>query len=411
MEVTPPAGPRVLHVLDHALPEVSGYSVRSHAILRAQRASGIEARATAFSSRVTQRTEAEIDGVPYIWLPKKTNGAPATVRASVARMLALTTQLRRELEARPADVLHAHSPSLNGIPALWVATRRRLPLVYEMRALWEAAAVERRQSSPDTLRYRAARGLETWLIRRAGALAVISQGLHDEAVGRGVSPEKIFRAPNGVDSGAFRPIAADADLATRQGLAGHIVIGYVGFFFAYEGVDVLLHAFARLGDTPPCRLLLVGGGEQAAALRELATALGIASKVVFAGAVSYQEVQRWYSICDVLAYPRRLGKQTAVVTPLKPLEAMAMGKAIVATAIGGLQELIRDGDTGLLCPPDDPEALAAVLRTLAQAPQRRAEMGARARAFVCAERDWSRLAPVYEGVYRKLMPPSVKRGM
>jgi len=259
---------RVLHALDHALPELSGYSIRSHSVLRAQRSLGIDALAVAHSSRVGHVTEASIDGVPYVWLPRATQNGAATVPSSIARMVRMERQLRGEVKRRGVALLHAHSPSLNGIPALWVAQRFRLPVIYEMRALWEAAAVERRQGRARPARYRAARALETWLTRHVTALAVISQGLHDEAVRRGVPAAKIFRAPNGVDTGVFHPTAPDIDLARRHGLNGHVVFGYVGFLFAYEGLDVLLQAFAQIADTMPhSRLLLVGGGEQETALR------------------------------------------------------------------------------------------------------------------------------------------------
>ncbi len=397
---------RVLHALAHSLPEVSGYSIRSHSVLRTQRSLGIDAIAVARSSRVTHVTEEFIDGVPYIWLPSGLQTGPSTPLSSVSRMVRLARQLRREVSGRGIALLHAHSPSLNGIAALWVANRHRLPIIYEMRSLWEATAVERHLGSEGTMRYRAARALETWLIRRVTALIVISQGLRDEAVRRGVPAERVFRAPNGVDTGLFRPIPPDADLSRQHGLAGHIVFGYLGFFFAYEGVDVLLRAFAQIAAAlPRSRLLLVGDGDEETALRALAADLGIESKVVFAGAVPHDDVRRWYSVCDVLVYPRRAGKVTALVTPLKPLEAMAMGKPIVAAAVGGLQELIRDGETGLLCRSDEPAALAAALADIGAAPQRRQAIGASARRFVCEERDWTHLGPLYERVYRGLIPP------
>jgi glycosyltransferase involved in cell wall biosynthesis len=273
-----------------------------------------------------------------------------------------------------------------------------------MRSLWEATAVVRNLASEGAIRHRAARALETWLIRRVTALVVISQGLGDEAIRRGVPAERTFRAPNCVDTRVFHPIPPDADLLRQHGLAGHLVFGYVGFFFAYEGVDVLLRAFAHIAAAlPRSRLLLVGRGEEETALRALAADLGVESRVVFAGAVPHEDVRRWYSVCDVLVYPRRDSKLTALVTPLKPLEAMAMAKPMVAAAVGGLQELIRDGDTGLLCQPEDPAALAAALADLAAAPRRRDAIGASARRFVCEERDWTHLAPLYESVYRRLI--------
>ena len=395
---------RVLHVLDHSLPEVSGYSIRSHSVLRAQRSLGIDAIAVAHSNRVTQISAGSIDGVPYVWLPSGSKTGAATLRSSISRMVRLVRYLRRVVRARDIALLHAHSPSLNGIPAVWVAKRFRVPVIYEMRALWEAAAVARHLQSERSLRYRGARALETWLIRRVTALVVISQGLHDEAVRRGVPAERIFRAPNGVDTSLFHPLPPDADLLRRHRLGGHIVFGYVGFFFAYEGLDVLLRAFAQIAAAvPQSRLLLVGDGEEESALRALAADLGVESRVIFAGTAPRQEVPRWYSVCDVLVYPRRVSTLTDLVTPLKPLEAMAMAKPIVAAAVGGMQELIRDGETGLLCRPDDPAALAALLADLAAAPRRRDAIGANARRFVCEERDWTRLVPRYEAVYRRVI--------
>lgn len=401
---------RIVHVLDHALPEVSGYSVRSHNVLCAQRALGLDACAVAQSSRVARITEDCVDGVPYVLLPRPSTDAPATAAASAQRMVRVARYLHRTVVDRRVDLLHAHTPSLNGLPALWVAGRCRLPFIYEMRSLWEATAVHRGLISERTLRYRAARALETWLIRRAPALAVISQGLHEEALRRGVPRTRIFGAPNGVDTRRFRPIAPDPELRRRYGLADRLVFGYIGFFVAYEGVDVLLQAFAQTtAALPQARLLLVGDGEQAAALRALAQRLGVESQVIFVGSVPHEEVQRWYSVCDVLVYPRRRSDLTALVTPLKPLEAMAMGKPVVAAAVGGLQELIRDGETGVLCTPDDTAALAAALAALAAAPPRREAIGANARRFVCAERDWSQLAANYERVYRRLVAASRQR--
>jgi len=394
---------RVLHVLDHSLPEVSGYSIRSHNVLRAQRALAIDAIAVAHSSRVARVTEELIDGVPYTLLPAPTPRG-STPLSSIRRMTRLARHLRRQVRQRGVSLLHAHTPVLNGIPALWVGRRCSIPVVYEMRGLWELTAVERHLHSNRAFRYRVTRALETWLIRRVTALLVISQGLHDEALRRGVPAQRIFRALNGVDTQQFRPMPRDGGLVERHGLEGCVVFGYIGFFFAYEGIDVLVRAFARIAAAlPQCSLVLVGRGEEEAALRALVADLGVAPMVLFTGAVPHEDVQRWYSVCDVLVYPRRRGKLTALVTPIKPLEAMAMAKPVVGSAVGGLQELIRDGETGVLCAPGDPAALGSALTALATDPQRRAALGDGARRFVCEERDWTHLAPLYERVYRSLI--------
>ena len=192
----------------------------------------------------------------------------------------------------------------------------------------------------------------------------------------------------------------------RLGLEGATVLGFAGSFYGYEGLDLLLEAFALLAPRfPDLKVLLVGGGPQAAALRDQAVALGLADRIVFSGRVPHAEVQRYYSQIDLLCYPRKPMRLTELVTPLKPLEAMAQGKLLVASDVGGHRELIRDGETGILFPANDSQALAvAVARLLTDRHcwQAIREAG---RAFVERERTWTRSAENYRDVYRRLLPP------
>lgn len=394
---------RVIHLLDHALPVVSGYSVRSHQILRAQADVGIEVVALARSGRVRHVTHSAIDGIPYVWLPEDPEASAMTPLTSIGRILRSARNLDLCLRDRGATALHAHSPSLNGIAASAVARRRALPFVYELRGLWEDAAVERHRFTKHSLRYRAARRIETWVLRQADAVTTISDGLVDEVVGRGVARESVFLVPNGVDVERFSPRAADPELVARNQLGGRLVIGFVGFFHRYEGIDVLVRAFAQLAArVPEAVLLLVGSGEQEDELRQLSATLGVPARVMFAGETAHEQVPRWYSVCDVLVYPRRSGKSTELVTPLKPLEAMAMGKAVVASAVGGIRELVQSSESALLCRPDDPGALAAVLEQAAASLELRQTLGTRAREQVARERSWRALGPIYASLYESL---------
>ena len=305
--------------------------------------------------------------------------------------------------------MHAHTPVRTGLPALWAARRARIPIVYELRGLWEETAVQRGRMTRRALRFRVSRRLETWLMRRVDALAVISHGLAGEAARRGVPADRIVHVPNGVDAHRFRPGSPDAELMERHGLKDRTVVGFIGFFSAHEGVDVLVRAAVQLRTAAPnARVLLVGDGDMDAALRAAVERLGLETTVVFAGRVAHADVHRYYSVCDVLVYPRRPGRVTELMTPLRPLEAMAMGKAVVASDVGGLREIIRDGETGLLVPPDDVAGLADVLIRLATDSSCRAQLQHAARRFAAEERDWSRLATVYAGMYARLLgsPPA-----
>ncbi|MEI9928052.1 MAG: glycosyltransferase [Sphingomonas sp.] len=153
---------------------------------------------------------------------------------------------------------------------------------------------------------------------------------------------------------------------------------------------------------PTIRLLLVGAGPREAALRAQAAASPVADRIAFVGRVAHDRVERYYGLIDVLVYPRKRMRLTELVTPLKPLEAMAQRRLVAASDVGGHRELIRDGDTGTLFPPDDPVALTgAVAGLFAERDQWEARRN-RARAFVEAERNWSVNVARYDSVYQKL---------
>jgi PEP-CTERM/exosortase A-associated glycosyltransferase len=399
---TPPTSPPlILHVLDHALPELSGYSVRSHNLLRAQRAAGLSVVAVTPSAPAGLPAEESIDGVRYVRLSLRPPNAPQTPSLLARRIVGVGRWIDAELRRRPVSVIHAHSPVLNGLPALWSARRARLPVTYEVRGFWEDVGADR---DGNLWRYRSIRALESWLLRRVDAVSTISHGLLDEIIGRGVSAERAFLAPNGVDTATFRPRVKDDAVLSRHGLKGRMVVGFVGHFIDYEGIDNLVRGFALvLDEFPQARLLLVGNGATEQVLRAEAHRLGMAENVVFAGTVPHNEVAGYYSVCDVLAYPRPPGRVAELTTPLKPLEAMAMGKAVLASDVGGLRELIRHGDTGILFPPNDPARLGQALGALLADPALRASLGANARRFVCEERTWDRVGRVYDDVYGKLL--------
>ncbi len=240
-------------------------------------------------------------------------------------MKALRLRLAQVARLVEPDIIHAHSPVLNALPALQVGRTLGIPVVYEIRAFWEDAAVNHGTTQQGSLRYRATRSLETRAILRADHVFTICEGLRADIVARGIRADKVTVIPNAVDVASFALAGApDAGLLAQLGLSGSTVIGFVGSFYAYEGLDLLLSALPQLlAARPDIKLLLVGGGPQEPPLRQQAQQLGVADKVVFAGRVPHQEVHRYYDLIQVLAYPRHPMRLTELVTPLKPLEAMA----------------------------------------------------------------------------------------
>ena len=398
---------RILHVLDHSLPLHSGYSFRTQGILSAQRARGWETvQLTSAKQRDCTAQEEQVDG----WLYHRSPPLGAVVaRMPVVNQWGVVRSLERRLnallpECRP-DIVHAHSPALTGIAAARVARRFGVPFVYECRAFWEDAAVDHGTTSEGSLRYRLTRDLETWVCRRAGAITTICEGIRGDLADRGLPGERITVIPNAVDLAEFEPSdTRPVALAQELRLGGRTVIGFIGSFYAYEGLDLALDALLAIAERiPGAVLLLVGGGPQEGALRARARELGLAGRVVFAGRVPHAQVARYYDLIDVLVYPRRSMRLTELVTPLKPLEAMARRRPFVASDVGGHRELIEDGVTGTLFRADDAGALAdAVTGVLADVAGRTARLDA-ARAFVERERTWSASVARYESVYERLL--------
>src|SRR6185437_705500 len=250
-------------------------------------------------------------------------------------------------------------------------------------------------------RYRLTRAMETRALRRADAVTTICEGLRGDMLKRGVPANKITVIPNAVDVTKFQFKApADAELVEKYRLAPRATLGFAGSFYAYEGLDILLQAMPQvLRAAPQARLLLLGGGPREEALKALAARLGLEGSVHFVGRVPHDKVSRYYSAMDVMVYPRISRRLTELVTPLKPLEAMAMGKLVAASDVGGHRELIRDGYNGYLFAPGSPDALAKCLTGLLDKSTNVEPIIASARAFVERERTWAGSVDRYRGVY------------
>ena len=396
---------RILHILDHSLPLHSGYTFRTRAIMRAQQAMGWQV-AGVTGVRQTGGAGAAIetvDGLKFFRTPSVRGSVP--ILSEINEVRALSRTLDSVVEAFRPDVLHAHSPVLGALAALRVGRRHKLPVMYEIRAFWEDAAVGNGTGTEGSIKFRATKAVETWAVRRADAVAVICEGLRRDLVSRGIDADKIMVSPNGVDMAMFGdPPPRDEALAMQLGLSGGDVIGYLGSFYDYEGIDDLISAMpALIAARPDAHLLLVGGGPMEAALRAQAATSSAAARIHFIGRVPHSEVERYYSLVDVLAYPRKKMRLTDLVTPLKPLEAMAQGKLVAASDVGGHRELIDDGVTGTLFAADDPVAIATALSRLLADRSGWDQRRATAREFVERDRNWSSNISRYEPVYRKLV--------
>jgi glycogen synthase len=396
---------RVLHILDHSLPMHSGYTFRTRAILTAQQAMGLDVRGITGLRHVEAGPDPEaVDGLTFYRTAGARQGPPLLNEWLEVRSFAKAID-RLCAEWRP-DILHAHSPAICGEAALRVAKRRNIPLVYEIRAFWEDAAVGNGTGTEGSIKYRMIRALENRIVAKADAVVTICEGLRQDLVERGVDPAKLSIMPNGVDLGLFgNPIPRDPALAEQLGLGEGPVVGFIGSFYDYEGIDDLIAAMPLLCERlPQAKLLLVGGGPMEAALRAQAEASPAKQAIRFVGRVPHSEVERYYALVDVMAYPRKRSRLTDLVTPLKPLEAMAQRQLVAASDVGGHRELIEDGVTGTLFAPDNPKACATALADLLARPETWEAQRAAGLAHVAARHDWANNVHRYQDVYQRLLP-------
>jgi PEP-CTERM/exosortase A-associated glycosyltransferase len=394
---------RIIHVLDHSLPLHSGYTFRTRAIMKAQVAKGWHVAGVTSVRHIADGPSVEtVDGLTFYRTPKiEPAAAPFGEWREIVALSKRLAEVRAEFKP---DLIHAHSPVLTALGAMKSGIKST-PFLYEIRAFWEDAAVGNGTGREGSLKYHATKAIEGWVAKRADAVAVICEGLRGDLIKRGVAADKIMVSPNGVDLELFGdPTPPDEALRAELGLQGAETIGFIGSFYDYEGLDDLIAAMPMLvAARPNLHLLMVGGGPVDGALRAAAQGSSAANRIHFVGRVPHQEVERYYSLIDVLVYPRKKMRLTDLVTPLKPLEAMAQMKLVAASDVGGHRELISDGITGTLFKANDPVALAKSVAALFADRASWPDRLKTAREYVEQNRNWSSNISRYEPVYRRLI--------
>ena len=397
---------KILHVFDHSLPHYDGYAFRSWEILRFERGLGIDTvQVTSSKHAGSVKALESAEGLDFHRTAVLGGIYTLPVLDQLGVVLGLRKRVLELIEQTRPDLIHAHSPSLNGLAALSAARRCGLPLVYEARSFWEDAAVDAGACREGDVRYRLTRASETHVIRRADHVVPICRGIAGDFIARGLASERCTVIPNAVDFARFSSqLDYDAELAARHGLTRGKTLGFAGSFFTFEGLGVLLEAMRRLVDLDPeVRLLLVGDGVERADLEAHVQRLGLGQHVLFTGRVPHASIESYYGIMDILVYPRLPMRLTELVTPLKPLEAMAYGKAVIASDVGGHRELIEHDRSGVLFKAGDAAALATSASALLADPARQASLRDYARRHVESRHNWASNVQAYHDIYSRLL--------
>jgi len=398
----------ILHIVTDALPSTSaGYTIRTQEIARAQRAVGLDPHVTTrigfpvTAGAIDGRATVTVDGVPYHrLLPWVMPGRMDRLQAAHLRRAARLTE-----RLRPA-VLHAASNYANAVIALALRDATGLPVVYEVRGFWEDTWLSRHPAFAGlTLsdRYVRTRALETHCMTAADLVVTLGAAMREEIIERGVPARSVVIVPNAVSEGFLRPLPADGGrLRASLGIQpGEHVVGLVSSLVAHEGIATLLEAVKLLGDRGVrARALIVGDGPERTALQRQAADLGL--DAVFTGWVPSSKVRDYHAVLDIFVVPRTPDRVCQLVTPLKPVEAMASGLPVVVSSVRALAEIVQDGETGLLFPPLDADALAEQLKQLIDNPELRRKLGASAREWVARDRTWAHNAARYREIYGRL---------
>jgi glycosyltransferase involved in cell wall biosynthesis len=403
----------ILHIVTDALPSTSaGYTIRTQEIAVAQRAADGDPRlnphvVTRIGFPVTAgaidgRRLVTVDGIPYHrLLPWVMPGRADTIAVDGLKLAA-----RLVADVRPS-VLHAASNYSNALIALALRDATQLPVLYEVRGFWEDTWLSRHSADATSDlrhsdRYVRSRALETHCMQAADLVVTLGEAMRDEITERGIDPANILIVPNGVSQEFLQPLPDPTVLKSQLGIKdGEHVVGLVSSLVAHEGIGTLLAAVKILGDRGVrTRALIVGDGPERGTLQRHAAQLGL--DAIFTGRVPMAKVRDYHAVLDVFVVPRTPDRVCQLVTPLKPVEAMASGLPVVVSGVRALGEIVQDKVTGLLFPPLDAEALADTLQLLLGNPELRRELGANAKQWVARDRTWEHNAARYRDAYARL---------
>ncbi len=311
----------------------------------------------------------------------------------------------REAQTSGAEIIAAASNHITALPALMAARHLGLPFVYEVRGLWEVTQASTQPEWAGSERYQLMRELEQQAALEADLVITLTEELADELASWGVPRERIEVVPNAVNAERFQPMAADAAIAQELKLKpGVPVIGYAGSAVAYEGLELLMEAMATLKKNGQAfTFVLVGDGKVIDTVKAKAKELGIEGECRFTGRVPFEQVPRYLSCMDILPIPRLSSAVTEMVSALKPLEAMAMGKALVLSDVSPHTTMAGpNGERARLFTKDSAKALSDALQALIDSPQERARLGQAARAWIEQERTWNHVTRRYADALKRV---------
>lgn len=410
--VAQPLEKRVLYNAHQAMPyHTSGYATRTHGLVKGLADCGWNVKVATrlgypLDTGITPGSTLEetIEGITYSYCPKEGYGQFELPLKEYIHHAA--EHLAQEAQKWKPGILHTASNFMCGMAGVEAARRLGIPSIYEMRGLWHMTRWSKEPRYGDTDHFALAQKMELETALAADHVIAITGAVKEWLIDHGIQDKNISVAPNAVDTEQFRFIRKDEAYAAQIGCAGKIVIGYMGSFVEYEGLDLLVEAVSLLPE--PLRkkiaLLWVGDGPAMASLLEHAQTLGVRETILALGRRPFQDIPLLYSLVDICVFPRKGQMICEIVSPLKPFEAMAMEKAIIVSDVRPLKEIVTHEMTGLIHRKDDPQSLAEQLQRFITEDRLREICGKAARRWVEDTRTWKKIAEQVTPVYEMLWP-------
>lgn len=397
---------RVCYFLHNSLPYSSGgYATRAHGLAQGLAATGLDViciTRPGFPADLTGSNFSDIpiynniNGLRYQRILNPSRKDNSEVQYIMKSRDSISSELRN---IRPSLVLAA-SNYATAMPALMAAKELGIPFIYEVRGFWEVTRVSREPEYELSNHYQNMVYHETLVCNHADHVFTLTNPMKDELIKRGVSSNKISIVPNSCDPTVFKAQERDQQLAVHYGIrAEDVVIGYIGSFVQYEGLDDLVASCEVLAKKNlHFKLLIVGNenvssGEKGPITSEI---IGLASKynlrdhLIMPGRIPHDQVASHYSLIDIAPFPRKPQPVTEMVSPMKPLEAFAMEKAVVVSSVKALQEMVIDNKTGLVYEKGRIESLSDALEKLILDPVLRGKLGKAAKTWLEKERTWEK---------------------
>lgn len=322
--------------------------------------------------------------------------------------LAADIYVREAMMNRPAVIVSA-SNHITALPALIAARRLGIPFIYEVRGLWEITAAADNETWLTSERFDLARKLEALVANEADQVFAITEEVRDELVSRGATKANISILPNAANIFQYVPLPAERSTVANKKHSGEFLLGYAGSLVNYEGLDLLIEAVAGLPEElDHVGALIVGDGNALPALRQQVEELGLGERIRFTGRVPNEVINDYLAIFDAVVCPRKSNIVTELVSPLKPIEAMAAGRPVIGSDVSPIATLLgMDSERGLLFAADNVDSLIEQITKLAIDPKLAQNIGRRARQWTVETRTWPIVAQTFTEHVRTVQKRSV----